>query len=109
LGGADLTCVPSSVKASGEYESTQVSSEGIAEYERKKPAVTFSAPLQAILGRHVDLHSFIIDYSFDPAFQGSSSIKKVLLALVPDLPYKDLSGGDGETAIVRFAHGPEVR
>jgi hypothetical protein len=62
-----------------------------------------SAPLQAILGRLVDLHSFIADYVYDPEFRGSSSIKKVLPALIRDLSYKDLAVRDGDTAITRFA------
>jgi hypothetical protein len=62
-----------------------------------------SAPLQAILDRLVDLHSFITGYVYNPEFRGSFSIKKVLPVLVPDLSYKDLAVGDGDTAITRFA------
>jgi len=62
-----------------------------------------SAPLEAILGRLVDLMSVVTDYVYHPDFRGSSSIKKVLPVLVPDLSYKDLAVGDGDTAITRFA------
>ena len=62
-----------------------------------------AAPLQAILGRLVDLHPFIADYVYHPDFRGSFSIKQVLPALVPDLSYKNLAVGDGDTAITRFA------
>jgi hypothetical protein len=60
-------------------------------------------PLQAILGRLVDLLSFITEYVYHPDFKGSSSIKKILPVLVPDLSYKELDIGDGDTAITRFA------
>jgi hypothetical protein len=62
-----------------------------------------AAPLDMILGRLVDLLSFITDYVSHPDFKGSSSIKKVLPALVPDLSYKGLAVADGDTAITRFA------
>jgi hypothetical protein len=61
------------------------------------------APLQGILDRLVDLLSFITEYVYHPDFKGSSSIKKVLPVLVPDLSYKELAVGDGDTAIMRFA------
>jgi hypothetical protein len=62
-----------------------------------------AAPLETILGRLVDLRSLIADYVYHPEFQGSFSIKKVLPALVPELSYKDLAVGDGDTAMTRFA------
>jgi hypothetical protein len=62
-----------------------------------------AAPLDAILARLVDLLSFVTDYVSHPEFRGSSSIKKVLPVLVPDLSYKGLAVGDGGTAITRFA------
>jgi len=62
-----------------------------------------AAPLQAILSRLVDLHSFIADYVYHPDFKGNSSIKTVLPVLVPDLSYKHLAVGDGDTALTRFA------
>ncbi len=62
-----------------------------------------AGPLQAILGRLVDLHPFIADYVYHPDFKGSFSIKKVLPALVPDLSYEELAVGVGDTAITRFA------
>jgi CRISPR/Cas system-associated exonuclease Cas4 (RecB family) len=62
-----------------------------------------AAPLDMILGRLVDLLSFISDYVSHPDFKGSFSIKRVLPALVPDLSYKGLAVADGDTAITRFA------
>src|SRR4030095_4962911 len=62
-----------------------------------------SASFQAILGRLVDLNSFIVDYVYHPEFRGSSSIKKVLPVFVLDLSYENLSVRDGDTAIARFA------
>jgi hypothetical protein len=62
-----------------------------------------SSPLEAILSRLVDLHTFIADYVYYPEFQGSYSIKKVLPAMIPDLSYEDLDIGDGDTVITRFA------
>jgi Domain of unknown function(DUF2779) len=62
-----------------------------------------AAPLEVILGRLVDLLALITDYVSHPGFKGSSSIKKVLPALAPDLSYEGLAIADGETAITRFA------
>jgi hypothetical protein len=74
-----------------------------------------AGPLQAILNRLVDLHSFISDYVYHPDFKGSFSIKKVLPALVPGLSYDGLAIRDGNTAITRFARmargeivGPDI-
>lgn len=62
-----------------------------------------AAPLEAMLGRLVDLYSFIANYVYHPDFQGSFSIKQVLPALVPDLSYKDLAVANGDAAITQFA------
>lgn len=59
--------------------------------------------LDALLQRLVDLHTVVADNVYHPDFQGSFSIKKVLPALVPELSYKSLAVGDGDTAITRFA------
>jgi hypothetical protein len=62
-----------------------------------------AAPLDAILGRLVDLMAIISEYVCHPDFKGGLSIKKVLPALVPDLSYHALAIADGDTAITRFA------
>ena len=62
-----------------------------------------AAPLDMILGRLVDLLSFITDYVSHPDFKGSYSIKKVLPTLVPDLSYKGLRSPTAIAAITRFA------
>lgn len=59
--------------------------------------------LQAILDRLVDLLPVVQDNVYHPEFRGSFSIKAVLPALIPDLSYKGLAVGDGNTAITRFA------
>ncbi len=54
-----------------------------------------AAPLDAILGRLVDLLRIITEYVYYPDFKGSYSIKTVLPALVPDLSYKGLAIANG--------------
>jgi CRISPR/Cas system-associated exonuclease Cas4 (RecB family) len=63
----------------------------------------FAEPLSAVLDRLIDLLPFVTDHVYHPDFKGSFSIKNVLPALVPDLSYKGLAVGDGDTAIARFA------
>jgi Domain of unknown function(DUF2779) len=63
----------------------------------------FASQLQGILDRLIDLHPFVANHVYHPAFKGSYSIKKVLPAIVPDLSYSDLAVRDGDTAIARFA------
>ena len=62
-----------------------------------------ATPLEAILDRLVDLLSIVTNYVYHPKFKGSFSIKRVLPALVPELSYKELAIGDGDTAITKFA------
>jgi hypothetical protein len=45
----------------------------------------------------------VTKYVYHPDFKGSTSIKKVLPVLVPDLSYAGLAIGDGDTAITKFA------
>lgn len=61
------------------------------------------APLEAILGRIVDLLPIVRDYVYHPEFRGSFSIKTVLPALVPGLSYDDLEVANGDAAITAFA------
>ena len=45
---------------------------------------------------------FSKNYYVDPAFKGSSSIKKVLPVIVPELTYKSLSISKGDQASERW-------
>lgn len=62
-----------------------------------------AGPLDAILGRLVDLLRLVTEYVYHPDFKGSYSIKTVLPALVPELSYKGLAIANGEAAIMQFA------
>lgn len=59
--------------------------------------------LLAINDRMVDLLKLIRTNIYHPEFKGSFSIKTVLPVLVPEMSYKGLSVGDGDTAIALFA------
>jgi hypothetical protein len=61
-----------------------------------------SDPLQALLGRMVDLEKWIRCIQH-PGFQGRTSIKVVGPVLVPDISYDPLEIADGDTAMVTFA------
>ncbi len=54
--------------------------------------------LQALLSRCRDLHDAIRKGYYHPEFHGSFSIKDVLCALVPELPYKNLPIQEGSQA-----------
>lgn len=59
----------------------------------------FEQPMRDINQRIVDLMTpFASDWYAHPDFYGSSSIKNVLPALVPELSYKDLDVNDGQAA-----------
>lgn len=49
-----------------------------------------SALLQTYIARLVDLHPLVKKYFYDPKMKGSFSIKKVLMAIAPDLDYGEL-------------------
>ena len=52
----------------------------------------------------VDLESTIRKNYYHPEFHGSTSIKKTLPVLVPDMSYDDLEIADGDSAMVSFAY-----
>ncbi len=56
-----------------------------------------------IIDRIVDLKVVIKESYYYPSFHGSYSIKVVLPVLVPDMSYKNLVIGDGQSACVVFA------
>jgi hypothetical protein len=59
--------------------------------------------LQACVDRLFDLEVVFKKGYYHPGFCGSTSIKKTLPVLVPDMTYSDLEVGDGETAVAVFA------
>lgn len=63
----------------------------------------YAAPLQGIIARLKDLEEpFKSGHYYAPGMNGSSSIKSVLPALVPELSYADLNVRDGSTASMLF-------
>ncbi|TNF55692.1 DUF2779 domain-containing protein [bacterium] len=60
--------------------------------------------LHSLSERIVDLEKIISRYFYHPDFQGSTSIKKTLPVLVPDLSYKDMEIADGFSAMATFAN-----
>jgi predicted RecB family nuclease len=60
-------------------------------------------PLQADAARMVDLEAIVRKHFYHPAFRGSTSIKRVLPALVPEMSYAGMDIGDGDTAMAAFA------
>jgi predicted RecB family nuclease len=63
-----------------------------------------SADLEGLIERLVDLRAIISKNLYHPAFQGSTSIKSVLPALIPDMSYAELSIQDGDSAMATFAY-----
>ena len=59
--------------------------------------------LNALITRLVDLEAIIKKNFYEPEFHGSTSIKKTLPALVPDMSYDELEISDGDTAMAVFA------
>ena len=60
--------------------------------------------LNSIISRLVDLEAIIRKNFYHPDFHGSTSIKKTLPALVPELSYDDMEIGEGGTAMTEFAY-----
>ena len=55
-----------------------------------------------IIDKFVDLEDIIRKHFYHPGFRGSSSIKRVLPALVPSMSYEHLSIADGNSAMGAF-------
>ena len=73
----------------------------------KELAETYSdqAPqLNLIISRLADLEAIIRKNFYHPDFHGSTSIKKTLPALVPELSYDNLEIGEGGAALSEFAY-----
>ncbi len=62
-----------------------------------------SSALQALIDRIVDLEAIIRKHFYHPDFHGSTSIKKTLPVLVPDMSYDGLEIANGDTAMSAFA------
>ena len=59
-------------------------------------------PLERIKERLVDLQAIIKKYVWHPKFRGSTSIKRTLPVLVPEMGYSDLQIANGEHASAAF-------
>jgi hypothetical protein len=78
------------------YEATQVKALG-------ELFPDLAEDLSALRKRFFDLEEVFKGAVAHPEFRGSTSIKKVLPVLVPELSYEGLGIGNGEAAIVAFA------
>ena len=56
-----------------------------------------------MIDRIVDLEAIIRKHFYHPDFHGSTSIKKTLPVLVPDMSYDGLEIANGDTAMSAFA------
>ncbi|MEW6034059.1 MAG: DUF2779 domain-containing protein [Chloroflexota bacterium] len=60
--------------------------------------------LSGLLERIIDLEAIVRQNFYHPEFHGSTSIKRTLPALVPDMSYDGLEIGDGDSASAAFAY-----
>jgi hypothetical protein len=77
------------------YEETQLKS-------LSKEFPDLKQKIESILKRLFDLNDIFKEFYIHPEFCGKTSIKKVLPVLVPELSYKDLDIGGGDTAVAMF-------
>jgi len=63
-----------------------------------------SGKLATLIGRMVDLEAIIRNNYYHPEFQGSTSIKRILPVLVPEMTYDDLEIAEGDSASAAFAY-----
>ena len=59
-------------------------------------------PLERVKGRLVDLQMVVKNHVWHPEFRGSTSIKRTLPVLVPDMDYSDLEIANGDHASAAF-------
>ncbi len=65
----------------------------------------YEKKINLILGRIIDLMDpFKKDHYYDPGFEGSASIKKVMPVLIPELSYGDLEIQEGMAASMAYAN-----
>jgi hypothetical protein len=62
-----------------------------------------SGELNSLIDRIVDIEAIIRKNFYHPDFHGSTSIKKTLPSLVPEMSYEGLKIGNGDEAMVTFA------
>lgn len=63
----------------------------------------FQAEFQSIIDRLFDLEKIIKNGFYHPNFHGSTSIKKTLPAIVPEMSYEGLGIANGDNAMAAFA------
>jgi len=63
-----------------------------------------SGKLTVLIERMVDLEAIIRNNYYHPEFQGSTSIKRTLPVLVPEMTYDNLEIGEGDSASAAFAY-----
>ena len=63
-----------------------------------------SGELNLLIDRLIDLHVIVRKNFYHQDFHGSTSIKTVVPALVPDISYDDLKIADGASAMATFAY-----
>ena len=63
-----------------------------------------SSDLNGLKRRLVDLEAIIKKNFYHPDFHGSTSIKRTLPVLAPDMSYKGMGIANGDTAMVSFAY-----
>ena len=61
-----------------------------------------SEELNFLIDRMVDLEAIIRKNFYHPEFHGSTSIKKTLPALVPDMSYDGMAIAEGDSAMAHF-------
>lgn len=64
----------------------------------------FKEQLTSIIARLVDLEVIIKNNYYNPEFHGSTSIKKTLPVMVPELSYDNLDINKGDSAMAAFAY-----
>jgi len=64
----------------------------------------FFPKLNSLIKRMIDFEAIIRRNYYHPNFHGSTSIKKTLPVLVPDMSYNDLEIADGNSAMATFAY-----
>jgi hypothetical protein len=65
---------------------------------------SYSDKLESLIGRLVNLERIVSTQFSHPDFHGSTSMKKVLPALVPEISYNSLEIKDGNSAMAAFAY-----
>jgi len=64
----------------------------------------FSSKIKALIDRIVNLEQIVSSHFYHPDFHGSTSMKKLLPALVSEISYDSLEIKDGDSAMAAFAY-----